>query len=110
MKHITYKLSSQHIQSYNCLFEESDCSSWSYQPSLTGFHPALIDFAQKLKNSVAVKRQLEIQRYESQSTQDIFADFFGSSEPAAEEPKKPKIELKGDVDQLKPQAVRYYIK
>lgn len=56
MKHMSYRLASQHIQSYNCLFEETDCSSWAYQPSLAGFHPAAIDFAFKLKNSVAVKR------------------------------------------------------
>lgn len=83
MKHITCKLSGQHILSYNCLFEESDDSSWPYHPALTGFHPIVIEFAQKIKNSVPVKREIELQNYESQTSQDIFADFFGSSEPAA---------------------------
>lgn len=62
-KHITYKLSGQHIISYNCLFDGSDLSSWAYDPPLTGFHPAAIEFAQKLKNSVSVKREIELQNY-----------------------------------------------
>jgi len=58
MKHLAYKLSAKHILSYNCLFEEGAASNWGYQPELTGFHPALLEFAFKIRNSIAVKREL----------------------------------------------------
>jgi len=77
MKHISYKIAGEHIKSYNCLFEETDYRGWNYNPPLTGFHPQLLNFAEKVKNSVAVKRELDEQNQPSQASRDIFADFYG---------------------------------
>ena len=51
-----------------------------------------------------------MQQYVSQASQDIFADFYGDAQPAKEQSKKPEIKLKGDIDELKPQAISFYIK
>lgn len=61
MKHIALKLKGEHIQSYNCLFEDAEGREWNYEPKLTGFHPAVVEFSEKVRNSIAVKRELEAQ-------------------------------------------------
>ena len=45
MKHVANKLSGKHIQSYNCIFEESSQTVWDYEPPLMGFHPSAVDFS-----------------------------------------------------------------
>lgn len=43
-KHIAYFYKNQHIDSFNCLFEEENIeksNSWAYDPKLTNFHPCL---------------------------------------------------------------------
>ena len=43
-RHIAYFYKNQHIDSFNCLFEEEDVnvvSHWGFEPKLTNFHPCL---------------------------------------------------------------------
>lgn len=56
MRHLRYRLSSQHIRSYNALFESAEGSEWTYTPELASFHPILPHFANRLRSSVGVKR------------------------------------------------------
>ena len=46
---------------------------------------------------MAVKRELDEQNQPVQTSQDIFADFYGESSSTVEETKKEKIDLYGDV-------------
>lgn len=62
MKHISFKLSNKHILSYNCLFENNDITMWEFIPELTGFHPSLLEFTEKIRNSIPVKREIEAQK------------------------------------------------
>jgi hypothetical protein len=98
MRHISYKLDNQHIMSYNCLFEETDALNWNLQPPLAGYHPAIIEFSARVKNSIAVKREIEEQNQPVQTSNDIFADFYGSDEPKVEVAQKEKIEVVGNID------------
>jgi len=58
LRHLAYKIEAKHIVSYNCLFEKAESKEWDYVPQLTGFHPALIGFSNKIKVSLGVKREL----------------------------------------------------
>ena len=84
MKHVANKLSGQHIKSYNCIFEGSSQTVWDYEPPLMGFHPSAVDFSEKVKNSIAVRRELDEQNQVNNASQDIFADFYGSSSTTVE--------------------------
>lgn len=55
IKHIACVLDNRHIDSYNVLFEIA-AEKWEYQPSLTGFHPAAIYFANRLLKTVPLRR------------------------------------------------------
>jgi hypothetical protein len=56
MKHLTCKLSSEHIKSYNALFEKGETAEWNYVPELASFHPVLPQFATRVRNSIGVRR------------------------------------------------------
>ncbi len=56
MKHISYKLQSQHIKSYNALYDTTEPLNWGYSLDLAGFHPILPQFSVKLRGSVGVRR------------------------------------------------------
>jgi hypothetical protein len=56
MKHISYKLQSQHIKSYNALYDTAEPLNWGYSLDLAGFHPILPQFSVKLRGSVGVRR------------------------------------------------------
>jgi len=42
-------------------------------------------------------------------SQDIFADFHGQNTETSQNNQQEAVELKGDVEELKPQAVKYYL-
>lgn len=75
MMHIAYYLLDQHIESYNCLFEEDCnfdvptptsgapivCPTWKaeFDPELSLFHPSILFFSTVVKESLPFKRQLQ---------------------------------------------------
>lgn len=73
LKHVSYYYKNQHIDSFNCLFEEDDVevtSHWGYDPKLSGFHPCLKQFAENIEKSIPVKRELQEQQLKNNQTTD----------------------------------------
>lgn len=48
-QHIGWVKQKKHIASYNVLIKDNGSVSWDYTPQLKGFHPAVIEFSQKIK-------------------------------------------------------------
>jgi hypothetical protein len=110
MKHLTYRLSSQHIKSYNALFEQGEAANWAYTPELASFHPILPQFAIRLRNSVGVRREVDAQNAKATTSQDIFADFYGGESESKPEEEAEKVSLEGDPDTFKETVIRYYMR
>jgi hypothetical protein len=91
----------EYVESYNCLYVETFdenlvtyeaskmcCETWKqdFQPELSVFHPSVIIFAEKLKDSFRVKR--ELQQFEESrkrsNSQDIFESFTDKVEEVVE--------------------------
>ena len=67
--------------------------------------------AEKLKNSIKVKRELQEEEYKAlQGQNDIFESFWGSEEVEKEvKPQKPKLSLKEDLNQHIIYSLEYYL-
>lgn len=124
--HIGHVLSSQHIDSVNCLYEfnnENDieydetgkksCLSWpgNFEPGLSSFHPSAVVLAEKLKDSINVKRELENQKKEKEGAVDIFESFWGEEQKNEKEEKVGKVgkELKENPEVHLIASLEYYL-
>ena len=107
------------------------CDTWpqKYEPTLSSFHPSAMILASKLRNSTnvinlfeiscpysydQVKRELQLNEYESQQAQaasdDIFASYWEEEpeEKEQEEVVQPKVELKEDLQTHVFKSMEYY--
>jgi len=55
-QHIGWVQEKRHVASYNALLKEGNLQSWDYAPQLKGFHPSIIEFSSKIKESIPYKR------------------------------------------------------
>lgn len=110
--HIGYVLLNQYIDSLNCLYEfnnenyieydesaKKSCNSWpaDFEPGLSSFHPSAIVLADKLKDSINVKRELQKNSEKLQKENDIFESFWGDEN----ENKEKKAEETNNEQQIK---------
>ena len=59
-QHIGWVIEKKHVASYNVLLKEGNGVGWEYLPQVKGFHPAVVEFGQKIKESIPYKRELEM--------------------------------------------------
>jgi hypothetical protein len=59
-QHIGWVMEKKHVASYNMLLKEGGGVEWEYLPQVKGFHPAVVEFSQKIKESIPYKRELEM--------------------------------------------------
>eukprot|EP00828_Plagiopyla_frontata_P027900 TRINITY_DN36177_c0_g1_i2.p1 TRINITY_DN36177_c0_g1~~TRINITY_DN36177_c0_g1_i2.p1 ORF type:complete len:269 (-),score=44.43 TRINITY_DN36177_c0_g1_i2:841-1647(-) len=130
LSHIGYYLLNQHIDSVNCLYEfgqysqnsdyvnyNSDdnlksCQTWpsKFDPLLSSYHPSVVTFVAKLKDSINVKRELQEQEYAVNQEEDIFESFWGEETKEVKEVKDiSKKELIQNLSLLLELSLEYYL-
>jgi hypothetical protein len=56
------------VASYNVLLKEGSEGEWEYGPGLKRFHPAVVEFAKKIKEGIPYKREVDIKNASVQET------------------------------------------
>lgn len=130
LRSMGFTLLKQHINSVNCLYEfyhdygheidfadpnKKSCETWShkYDPMLSAFHPSAMILADKLLNSVPVKRELAEQEQPQNANQDdddIFSDFWAADQKPKQSTQvsKEKVELKQITQLHIEKSLKYY--
>ncbi len=56
------------MASYNVLLKEGSEAEWEYALGLKGFHPAVVEFAKRIQESIPYKREVELKNANVQET------------------------------------------